>query len=58
MREMVRKLGELPNFLVFNSETESFGKSFVFAFSLQLFALVQNYSFVLEIAMENVYYLL
>jgi hypothetical protein len=36
---MVRKLGELPNFVVFNSGTESFGNSSVFAFSLLLFAL-------------------
>jgi hypothetical protein len=36
---MVRKLGELPNFMVFNSGTESFENNSVFAFSLLLFAL-------------------
>jgi hypothetical protein len=36
---MVRKLGEFSNFVVFNSGTESFGNSSVFAFSLLLFAL-------------------
>jgi hypothetical protein len=36
---MVRNLGELPNFVVFSSRTESFGNSFIFAFSLLLFAL-------------------
>jgi hypothetical protein len=36
---MVRKLGELPNVLVFNSGTESFENSSIFAFSLLLFAL-------------------
>jgi hypothetical protein len=36
---LVRKLGELPKFLVFNSRTNSFGNSFVFAFYLVLFAL-------------------
>jgi hypothetical protein len=36
---MVRKLRELPNFVVFNSRTESFGNSSVFAFFLLLFAL-------------------
>jgi hypothetical protein len=41
---MVRKLGELPKFLVFNSRTESFGNSSVFTFSSLLFTLVQNYS--------------
>jgi hypothetical protein len=41
---MVRKLGELPMFFVFNSRTESFGNSSVSTFSLLLFALVQNYS--------------
>jgi hypothetical protein len=41
---MVRKLGELAKFLVFNSGTESFGNSFVSAFSSLLFTLVQNYS--------------
>jgi hypothetical protein len=39
---MVRKLGELSKFLVFNSTTESFGNSSVFAFSILLFTL---YSF-------------
>jgi hypothetical protein len=41
---MVRKLGELPKFLVFNSGIESFGNSSISAFSLLLFTLVQNYS--------------
>jgi hypothetical protein len=36
---MVIKQGELPNLLVFNSRTESFGNSSVFTFSLLLFAL-------------------
>jgi hypothetical protein len=36
---MVRKMEELPNFFVFNSGTESLGNSFVFTFSLLLFAL-------------------
>jgi hypothetical protein len=36
---MVRKLVELPNFVVFNSGTNSFGNSSVFAFYLLLFAL-------------------
>jgi hypothetical protein len=36
---MVRKLGELPNFVVFNSRTESFRNYFVFAFFLLLFTL-------------------
>jgi hypothetical protein len=36
---MVRKLGELPNFVVFNSRTESFENNFIFVFSLLLFAL-------------------
>jgi hypothetical protein len=36
---MVRKLVELPKFLVFNSGTNSFGNSSVFAFYLLLFAL-------------------
>jgi hypothetical protein len=36
---MVRKLIELPKFLVFNSRTSFFGNSFVFAFNLPLFAL-------------------
>jgi hypothetical protein len=39
---MVRKLVELPKFLVFNSATNPFGNSSVFAFYLLLFAL---YSF-------------
>jgi hypothetical protein len=33
------KVGELPNFVVFNSEIESFGNSYIFTFSLLLFAL-------------------
>jgi hypothetical protein len=36
---MVRKLLELPMFLVFNSETNSTGNSSVFPFYLLLFAL-------------------
>jgi hypothetical protein len=36
---MVRKLVELPKFVVFNSGTNSFGNSSVFAFYLLLFAL-------------------
>jgi hypothetical protein len=36
---MVRKLVELPKFLMFNSGTNSFGNSSVFAFYLLLFAL-------------------
>jgi hypothetical protein len=38
---MVRKLGELSKFLVFNSGTESIGNSSVFAFYLLLFAFIQ-----------------
>jgi hypothetical protein len=36
---MVRKLVELPKFVVFNSRTNSFGNSSVFAFNLLLFIL-------------------
>jgi hypothetical protein len=36
---MVRKMVELPKFLVFNSRTNSFGNSSVFTFYLLLFAL-------------------
>jgi hypothetical protein len=36
---MVRKLVELPKFLVFNSKTNSFGNSSIFAFYLLLFTL-------------------
>jgi hypothetical protein len=36
---MVRKLVELPKFVVFNSGTNSFGNSSVFAFNLLLFIL-------------------
>jgi hypothetical protein len=32
-------MGEFPNFVVFNSRTESFGNSSVFTFSLLQFAL-------------------
>jgi hypothetical protein len=39
---MIRNLGELPKFLVFNSGPEFFGNSSIFAFLLLLFAL---YSF-------------
>jgi hypothetical protein len=34
---MVRKLAELPKFLVFNSGTDSFWNSSIFAFYLLLF---------------------
>jgi hypothetical protein len=34
---MVRKMGEFPNFVVFNSGTESFWNSSILAFSLLLF---------------------
>jgi hypothetical protein len=44
--------------LSFNSGIESFGNSSVFASSLLMFALVENYSFVSEIVMENGCYLL
>jgi hypothetical protein len=42
---MVRKLGEFPIFLLFNSGTESFENCSIFAFSLLLFVLFQNYNF-------------
>jgi hypothetical protein len=38
---MVRKMGELPKFLVFNSGTKSFGNNSVFTFYLLLFAFIQ-----------------
>jgi hypothetical protein len=38
---MVRKMGELPKFLVFNSGTNSLGNRSVFAFYLLLFAFIQ-----------------
>jgi hypothetical protein len=38
---MVRNLGELPIFLVFNFRRKSFGNSFIFAFYLLLFAFIQ-----------------
>jgi hypothetical protein len=38
---MVRKLGELPKFLVFNSGTKSFRNNSVFAFYLLLFTFIQ-----------------
>jgi hypothetical protein len=38
---MVRKLVELPKFLVLNSGTNSFGSSSVFAFYLLLFTFIQ-----------------
>jgi hypothetical protein len=38
---MIRKLGELPKFFVFNSETKFFGNSSVFAFYLLLFTFIQ-----------------
>jgi hypothetical protein len=37
---MVRKLGELPKFLMFNSRTKSFGNSSIFGFYLLLFAFI------------------
>jgi hypothetical protein len=40
---MVRKLGELPKFLVFNSGTKSFGNSSIFAFYLLLFAFYTDF---------------
>jgi hypothetical protein len=43
---MVRKLGELPMFLVFKSRIESFGNSSVFTFYLLLFAFIQISIFV------------
>jgi hypothetical protein len=45
-------------FLVVNSGTDSFGNNSVFAFSLLLFALLQNYRLPSEIAMGNGCYLL
>jgi hypothetical protein len=42
---MVRKPGELPKFLVFNSGTKFFGKSSVFTFYLLLFAFIQTFVF-------------
>jgi hypothetical protein len=39
---MVKKLGELPNFLVLSSGTESFGNRSVFAFP---YCCSPNYSF-------------
>jgi len=38
---MVRKLGELPNCLVFSSGTESYQNSPILAFTLLLFAYFQ-----------------
>jgi hypothetical protein len=38
---MVRKLGEFPNFLVFNSRTKSFENNSVFAFYILLFAFIK-----------------
>jgi hypothetical protein len=38
---MVRKLGELPKFLVFNSKIKSFGNISIFAFDLLLFTFIQ-----------------
>jgi hypothetical protein len=38
---MVRKLAELPKFLVFNSGTNSFGNSSVFAFYRFLYLLFE-----------------
>jgi hypothetical protein len=36
---MVRELGELPNFFVFDSGTKSLGNTSIFAFSLLIFTL-------------------
>jgi hypothetical protein len=44
---MVRKMGEFPKFLVFNSRTKSFGNRSVFAFYLLLFTFIQNSVFAL-----------
>jgi hypothetical protein len=38
---MVRKMGDLSKFLVFNSETNSLGNRSVFALYLLLFAFIQ-----------------
>jgi hypothetical protein len=38
---MVRKLGELPKFLVFNAINESVGNNSVFAFYLLLLTFIQ-----------------
>jgi hypothetical protein len=38
---MVRKLGELPKFLLFNFGTNSLGNRFVFTFYLLIFAFIQ-----------------
>jgi hypothetical protein len=46
---MVRKLVELPKFLVFNSVTNSFGNSSVFAFYLLLFTLYRFLYFLFEL---------
>jgi hypothetical protein len=45
---MVRKMEELPKFLVFNSGTESFGNSSIFVFSLLLFILFRYYNFAFQ----------
>jgi hypothetical protein len=42
---MVRKLVELPRFLVFNSRTNSFGNSSVFAFLLTVVHFMQISAF-------------
>jgi hypothetical protein len=42
---MVRKLVELPKFLVFNSRTKSFGSSSIFTFYLILFTCIQIFVF-------------
>jgi hypothetical protein len=46
---MVRKLVELPKFLVFNSVTNSFGNSSIFAFYLLLFTLYRFLYFLFEL---------
>jgi hypothetical protein len=49
---MVRKLGELPKFLVFSSRTDSNGNNFVFTFSLLMFAFL--WSSVLSLLGESI----
>jgi hypothetical protein len=51
---MVRKPGELPKFLVFNSRTESIGNSYVFSFYLLPFALYSSCISFLELFMLRI----
>jgi hypothetical protein len=46
---MVRKMAELPKFLVFNSRTNSFGNCSIFTFYLLLFALCRFLHLLFEI---------